>query len=395
MKYVKKKLSDLKPYENNPRINDEAVDDVAESIKQCSYIAPIIIDEDGVILAGHTRYKALKKLGYKECEVVIASNLSEEQKKKYRLYDNKTAEMASWDQKKLSAELCDVDFLPLYSIDSTNMEPRHWLGMAKAIKDNYESYDGFVILHGTDTMSYTGAALSYLIQNSAKPVVITGSQRPVSMEITDAKHNIYDSFLYACDDESHNISIVFDGHVIAGTRARKIRTKSFNAFESIDFPDIAVIRNEQIVRYIRDPKPDASEVKFYDSLNKNIFVLKLTPGMDPGVISYIKANYDALIIESFGVGGIPCYEIDSFIDALADFIESGRILALTTQVPHEGSDMSIYKVGVRIKEKYEVLEAYDMTMEACLTKLMWISEMTDDHSEMRKLFYKPVNHDII
>ena len=122
MKYVKKKLSDLKPYENNPRINDEAVDDVAESIKQCSYIAPIIIDEDGVILAGHTRYKALKKLGYKECEVVIASNLSEEQKKKYRLYDNKTAEMASWDQKKLSAELCDVDFLPLYSIDSTNME---------------------------------------------------------------------------------------------------------------------------------------------------------------------------------------------------------------------------------------------------------------------------------
>ncbi len=110
MKYVKKKLSELKPYENNPRINDEAVDDVAESIKQCSYIAPIIIDEDGVILAGHTRYKALKKLGYKECEVVIASDLTDEQKKKYRLYDNKTAEMASWDQKKLSAELCDVDF---------------------------------------------------------------------------------------------------------------------------------------------------------------------------------------------------------------------------------------------------------------------------------------------
>ena len=110
MKYVKKLLSELKPYENNPRINDEAVDDVVESIRQCSYIAPIVIDEDGVILAGHTRYKALKKLGYKECEVIIASNLTEDQKKKYRLYDNKTAEMASWDQKKLSMELCDVDF---------------------------------------------------------------------------------------------------------------------------------------------------------------------------------------------------------------------------------------------------------------------------------------------
>ena len=110
MEYVRKRLSELKQYENNPRINDEAVDDVAESIRQCSYIAPIIIDEDGVILAGHTRYKALKKLGYQECEVVIVSDLTETQKKKYRLYDNKTAEMASWDQRKLSVELCDVDF---------------------------------------------------------------------------------------------------------------------------------------------------------------------------------------------------------------------------------------------------------------------------------------------
>ena len=107
---MKKKLSEKKPNDNKQKINDEAVDDVVESIRQCSYIAPIVIDEDGVILAGHTRYKALKKLGYKECEVVIASDLTEEQKKKYRLYDNKTAEMASWDQKKLSAELCDVDF---------------------------------------------------------------------------------------------------------------------------------------------------------------------------------------------------------------------------------------------------------------------------------------------
>ena len=110
MKLQKLKLAEIEPYKNNPRKNDDAVNAVAESIRQCSYIAPIIIDEDGVILAGHTRYKALKKLGYKECEVVIASDLTEEQKKKYRLYDNKTAEMASWDQKKLSAELCDVDF---------------------------------------------------------------------------------------------------------------------------------------------------------------------------------------------------------------------------------------------------------------------------------------------
>ncbi len=111
MEYKKIKLKDIHPYDNNPRFNDDAVDDVVESIKQCSYIAPIVIDEDGVILAGHTRYKALTKLGYKECDVIIAGGLSEEQKKKYRLYDNKTAEFASWDQKKLSEELSDVDFM--------------------------------------------------------------------------------------------------------------------------------------------------------------------------------------------------------------------------------------------------------------------------------------------
>ena len=110
MRYVKKKLSQIRPYENNPRINDEAVEDVMESIRQCSYISPIIIDEDGVILAGHTRYEALIRLGYKSCEVVIVTDLTEEQKRKYRLYDNKTGELAKWDQKKLSAELCDVDF---------------------------------------------------------------------------------------------------------------------------------------------------------------------------------------------------------------------------------------------------------------------------------------------
>ena len=110
MQYVKKKLSEIKPYENNPRINDDAVDDVAESIRQCSYITPIIVDEDGVILAGHTRYKALLKLGKKECSVMVVSGLTEDQKKKYRLYDNKAAEFSGWDQRKLQKELFDVDF---------------------------------------------------------------------------------------------------------------------------------------------------------------------------------------------------------------------------------------------------------------------------------------------
>ena len=111
MEYQKKRLEEIKPYENNPRINDDAVEDVMESIRQCSYIAPIVVDEDGVILAGHTRYKALLRLGYDECDVIVAEGLNEEQKRKYRLYDNKTAELAEWDQRKLMEELSDVDFL--------------------------------------------------------------------------------------------------------------------------------------------------------------------------------------------------------------------------------------------------------------------------------------------
>lgn len=110
MEYVTRRLADLKPYENNPRVNDDAVDDVAESIRQCTYVAPIIIDEEGVILAGHTRYKALKKLGYEECQVLLVSSLTEEQKKKFRLYDNKTAEFSEWNVTKLNAELDGLDF---------------------------------------------------------------------------------------------------------------------------------------------------------------------------------------------------------------------------------------------------------------------------------------------
>ena len=110
MEYKRKKLSELKVYENNPRLNDDAVEDVAESIKQCSYITPIVIDENNIILAGHTRYKALLKLGYEECDVTVVEGLSDEQKRKYRLYDNKTSEFSEWDQKRLIEELSNVDF---------------------------------------------------------------------------------------------------------------------------------------------------------------------------------------------------------------------------------------------------------------------------------------------
>ena len=132
--------------------------------------------------------------------------------------------------------VCEVNTLQVCNIDSTNVTPEHWTMLSKVIEENYDLYDGFVICHGTDTLAYTAAALSYMIQNSAKPIVITGSQKPINMDVTDAKTNLLDSFIYAADDESQDVNIVFDGKVIVGTRAKKERAKSFNAFSSINYP---------------------------------------------------------------------------------------------------------------------------------------------------------------
>ena len=129
--------------------------------------------------------------------------------------------------------LCELDIVQPMNIDSTNMRPSDWMRIRDVIVEGYADHDGFVILHGTDTMSYTAAALSYLIQDSPKPIVLTGSQKPMGNPFTDAKLNLYQSLLYALDEHSHDVSIVFGGVAIAGTRARKQRTMSFNAFNSM------------------------------------------------------------------------------------------------------------------------------------------------------------------
>ena len=135
-------------------------------------------------------------------------------------------------------ELCKVDCLQLYSLDSTSLRPAHWQGLARAIRERYDDYDGFVVSHGTDTMAYTAAALSYLIQGSPKPIVLTGAQKPIWFDGTDSKRNLTDAFLYACRG-CGGVQIVFNGKVILGTRARKTFSKSFQAFSSVNFPDLA------------------------------------------------------------------------------------------------------------------------------------------------------------
>ena len=292
-------------------------------------------------------------------------------------------------------EFCTIDTIQPFSLDSTNVCASHWLELAKLIEKKYEFYDGFVICHGTDTMAYTAAALSYLIQNNRRPIVITGAQKPIDLAITDARSNLLDSLRFASHDRAHGICIVFGGKVIAGTRAKKEFSKSYNAFSSINYPDIASIHDSRIIFYIDDKDQNTRPLVFYHEMNNRIFLMKLIPGTDGKILDMLASSYDGLIIESFGVGGLPSYESGDFYSSIEKWISMGKTVVMTTQVTQEGSNMSVYEVGQKIKNAFGLIESYDMTMEATVTKLMWILGQTGDSAEIRRLFQTPVQKDQI
>lgn len=288
--------------------------------------------------------------------------------------------------------VCRVDAVQPFNLDSTNVYAKHWLEIAHIVEENYQKYDGFVVTHGTDTMAYTAAALSYLIQNSAKPIVLTGSQRSAYSRDTDARRNLADAFLFCADDGAYGVRIVFDGSVILGTRAKKTRTRSFNAFSSIDFPAVAVMREGVPFYYIEGKKPSGSPT-FSHALNENVFVLKMIPGLRADIFDYLDAHCDGLVIESFGAGGLPDYEEGAFLERLAHFLSLGKTAVLTTQVEREGSSLDKYAVGRRLHACGKVLEARCMTLEAAVAKLMWILSFARGE-EAEHLFNTPVEHDI-
>ena len=310
--------------------------------------------------------------------------------------------------------VCELDIVQPMNIDSTNMRPADWLRIAEVIRENYDAHDGFVVLHGTDTMSYTAAALSYLIQDSPKPIVLTGSQQPMGNPFTDAKINLYQSLVYAASDRSRDVSIVFGGYAIAGTRARKQRTMSFNAFNSINYPVLAYLRQDKIIRSgsvavsaglaegdCTEPATagnmggNAAAPRFYTELNSRVCALKLTPGLTPDIFRLLKPDYDAVILETFGMGGVPELGADgaSYQEAIFDWVDSGRTVVMTTQVPEEGLDLGVYEVGRAYAEHPGILKGGDMTTEALVAKTMWALGQTRDADELQRLFYRPINHD--
>ena len=276
------------------------------------------------------------------------------------------------------ADLCAIDAVQLFNLDSTNVGPAQWQEIVRSIRENYAAYDGFVIAHGTDTMAYTAAALSYMIQNSAKPVVLTGSQKSIYNRDTDARNNLYRAFVYAVSEGAWGVQLVFDNKVILGTRARKTRTRSFDAFSSIDYPETAVFRDTRLIPFLRRPA-DLPPVQFYEQLDPAVFVLRLVPGMRADIIPLLA----------------PRGEQGEMFAELRRWCDSGRLAVFTTQVPHEGCDLAVYEVGRAVGELPGVLEAHDMTPEAVAVKLMWALGQTQDRAEVMRLFETPVEVDII
>ncbi|MBE7078853.1 MAG: asparaginase [Clostridiales bacterium] len=290
-------------------------------------------------------------------------------------------------------DFCQPSAIQIFNIDSTNVTPAHWILLAQTIRENYDKYDGFVVCHGTDTMSYTAAMISYMVQHSPKPIVFTGSQQPIDKEDTDGRINLRDSFLYAASDNACDVVIVFQGKVIAGTKAKKVRTKSFNAFTSVSFPNLGVIRDGKVIQYIVTPKQENAE--FFLELNDKVGLLMLTPGAKKEILDAYFRHLDAVVLSGYGTGGIPEGEYYGFYETIESWERKGKTLVVTTQVQEEGSDMNVYRVGRGLKNRFDLLESYSMTYESIITKLMWILAQTKDDEKIKELFYKTVNYDLI
>ena len=284
--------------------------------------------------------------------------------------------------------LCRVTVIQLCELDSTDITPDIWLKITDCIEQNYAQYDGFVLTHGTDTLAFTAAALSYLIQESEKPVVLTGAQNPMDTGGSDAPKNLFDAFLYAVSGAG-GVSVVFGGRVIASTHAKKLYTRSAAAFVSVNFPYLAEMTDGEIRNALPVQRKTKNNPKFYHELNTRVAVFTCIPGVLANTLLAVAETCDGLILESYGLGGVPAY----LVDAIEEIIKRGKTVAVGTQVLYEGTDMSVYAVGKRAKTDLEILELHDMTTEAAAAKLMWILAQTDNPAEVRRLFETPIAFD--
>ena len=277
-------------------------------------------------------------------------------------------------------------------IDSSDIEPSLWQELAELIASRYDSYDGFVVLHGTDTMAFSASALSFMLGDLTKPVIFTGSQLPIGVPRTDGRENLISSVEIAAakDGNGHaivpEVCICFDNMLMRGNRSTKANSDNFRAFRSENCPLLAeaginIRYNTSIIRY---PESWDAPLHLYTKLDTRVSILKIHPGITPQVVRNILLGEQtrAVIIETYGSGNAPSK--GWFLDIVKEAAASGKILLNVTQCIGGSVNMDIYSTGKALKSA-GVLNGYDCTTESALAKLFWLMGETEDNGKVKDL----------
>ena len=271
------------------------------------------------------------------------------------------------------------------SLDSANIFPEDWARLAQEISRQRVFFDGIVVIHGTDTLAYTSSMLSFMLQNIGIPVVITGSQLSISNPVADAMENLRCA-IYMAQSGCAGVFVAFNRKVMLGCRASKVRSLSFDAFDSINCENVAEISSIGMKINERMLPRKRGVFRLQDSYRAEVAVIKLFPGIHREVLRmYAENGYRAFYIEAFGLGGMPFLKHD-FISGISRLTEQGITVLVGTQCRFEGSSLEVYETGRRALEA-GVIQSYDMTSEAAITKLMWVLGQTDDPQEIREYFH--------
>ncbi len=262
-------------------------------------------------------------------------------------------------------------------IDSSNMNTSYWVHIAEIIKDNYDAFDGFVVLHGSDTMSYTASALSFMLENLAKPVVFTGSQLPIGDLRTDAKENLITSIQIASLHENGvptitEVCLYFEYKLYRANRTTKINAEHFEAFASLNYPPLAEsgVHLKVNKEYLLRPDPKKT-LKVHTEMDSNVALVKIFPGINKETLQcMVGGNHlKAIILETYGAGNAPTE--DWFVDVLEEAIKKGLIIVNVTQCSGGSVSMGQYETSTHLK-RLKVISGKDITTEAAITKLMYL-----------------------
>jgi L-asparaginase len=282
----------------------------------------------------------------------------------------------------------EIKTADVFMLDSSNIQPEEWQQLARAVKVHEGEADGIVITHGTDTMAYTASALSFMLLDLTIPVVLTGSQLPLQHPYSDGPGNLREAFAMAASRRP-GVYIAFHHKVIHGTRAVKMRTLGFDAFDSINAPPVGAFDADGL-HLIDDCPPEKHRIENPLAIDARVFLLKMMPGTDPEIFEHIRrAGYRGLVLEAFGLGGLH-YIRRNLIEKLKALSASGVITLVTTQCLYEKADFTIYEVGRGFMEQ-NIYGAHDMTTEAAVTKLMWA---LGDIDNRRPLLTRCLSHEM-